>query len=906
MIEHNLKSPLLNDMTVLSCLHDANGIATYLVKSLVTEKTYIFKVISIPESQTHVDGLRYSGAIRTAGDAQEYYARVADGYKTELEAMKAISACGSLDCFPSWHIQPKEEGVGFDIHLLNKHRKTLVEFAASAPMTQAAAVSLALDLSRSMMDLRSAGRVHCNVKPSNIYLDSSGHFILGGLGTFPTEELRFAAVPERMLGRFAAPELFDVLQQPNATVDTYALGLILYNIYNGGHGPLEDEETTSRDAQEKRIRGVALPPPLYADYEMSSIILKACAYSPADRYQTPAELFEALQDYIQRNSITDAPIVPPLVTDDDMLLGEDALREEMQPMHFAKAEDLEDDFVHHFAPDAAVLTESIDAVQNAAEKNAPDADDEVAAILRDFHAQENGLDTAETAENPEGQKAEEKKKKPLPRWIWIAALIVILAGIGVGIYFLLVPGVRDCTVVASDSGSISVSIDSAYPVSAFSAVCVDSFGNSYPGTANGKNIDFTDLHPGTQYTIRLRSARGGTIRGKRSYIASTSLATKVEYFVAKPITETKVELSFDIEGTDQQEWSVVYRSPETAPEEVKFTGHSVVIGNLAPNCLYTFTLQNSEEVSLSGFTQVQYDTTIHVEIGNIHTRYAETGVVLTWNYTGRPPQAWSVLCTDENGKTTELSTAEAQIAIDVLEVETDYTIEIFCSGMSSAASTKVRRDVPGITDYSVTAHDNGNISVLWACDEEVPDGWVVKVYQQGKQNVLWSGETEGNRLSISGLLPNTAYDVVLTPKNGWTVSGTHSATVTTADIGKFSAYNLTNTYIGLFKHSGKAQWGVGDLLNFGNPYKVGESIVFALQPLTKIEKSESEVVATAALRNADGELVRLKSEQRVWNDLWDQNLWLGDFTNLDLPAGKYSLELYFNNAYVNKIPIEIR
>jgi len=902
--ERNLKSPLLNDMTILECLNDANGITTYLAKSLISEKNYIFKIISIPESQTHVEGLRYSGAIRTAGDAQAYYARVADSYKEELEALKALSACGSLDHFPSWHIQPKEEAVGFDIHLLNVHRKTLTEVAASVPMTQSTAVSLALDLCRSMMDLREAGRVHCNVKPTNIYLDSSGHFILGGLGSFPTEKLRFAAIPERMLGKYAAPELFDVLQQPNTTVDTYALGMILYGIYNGGHNPLEDEETTSKDARQKRLSGAALPPPLYADYEMAGIILKACAFSPADRYQTPDELFAALQDYIQRNSITDTVIVPPLVADEDVHLGEDALSEEMEPMHFARAEDLEDDFKHHMAPDAEVLTKSIEAVQHEEKRT---QQDEVDAIIQAYHEDQAQGDKEQDEPVPNIIKpAPLKKKKPIPRPVWIAAAVLLLAAIGVGIYFIMVPGVRDCTVVASDSSSITLELDSAYRAKAFTAVCVDSFGNSYSGEVSGGVINFTGLHPGTQYTIRLRSARGGTIRGKKSCIASTSLATNVEYFVAKPITETKVELSFDIEGTDQQEWTVAYRSSETEQQEVSFTGHSVVIDNLEPNALYTFNLLNSETVSLSGFTQVQYDTTIHVEIGNIYTRYAETSVILTWNYTGRAPQSWSVLCTDANGVKKEFSTTEAQITIHELAVETDYTVEVFCSGMSSAASTTVRRDVPGITDFSVSAHDNGDISVLWACDETVPEGWIVRVYEEGKDRLLLSAETDGNQMTIAGLVPGTAYKVVLGPKNGWTVSGTHSGTVTTAKTAGFASYGLKTSYIGLFKHSGKTQWGVADLLNFGNPYKAGQSIVYALQPMSKIEKSNSEVVTTAALRNADGELVKLKTGRRVWNDLWEQNLWLGDFTDMNEPAGKYTLEIYFNNCLVNKTLVEIR
>lgn len=42
---------------------------------------------------------------------------------------------------------------------------------------------------------------------------------------------------------------------------------------------------------------------MYADYEISEIILKACAFQPADRYQSPQELKDALVEYMKRNQV---------------------------------------------------------------------------------------------------------------------------------------------------------------------------------------------------------------------------------------------------------------------------------------------------------------------------------------------------------------------------------------------------------------------------------------------------------------------------------------------------------------------------------------------------------------------------------------------------------------------------
>jgi len=70
-----------------------------------------------------------------------------------------------------------------------------------------------------------------------------------------------------------------------------------------------------------------ISPPAYADYEMSEIILKACATSPEDRWQDPIEIGQALVAYMQRNGANDTPIVPfiPAKNDDEIPVQEQAL-----------------------------------------------------------------------------------------------------------------------------------------------------------------------------------------------------------------------------------------------------------------------------------------------------------------------------------------------------------------------------------------------------------------------------------------------------------------------------------------------------------------------------------------------------------------------------------------------------
>ena len=86
---------------------------------------------------------------------------------------------------------------------------------------------------------------------------------------------------------------------------------MLYWVYNGGQGPFAESPD---QAESRRLQGEALPPPAYAGYEMAEIILKAAAFRPQARWQSPEEMGQALVSYMQRNPVNDAIIAPPVVT----------------------------------------------------------------------------------------------------------------------------------------------------------------------------------------------------------------------------------------------------------------------------------------------------------------------------------------------------------------------------------------------------------------------------------------------------------------------------------------------------------------------------------------------------------------------------------------------------------------
>lgn len=211
------------------------------------------------------------------------------------------------------------------------------------------------------------GAIHRDVKPSNIYLNAQGHFLLGDLGIAKIDDLKYCTMPESMLSSYSAPELFSLLGTIEPTTDIYSVGLILYRIFNGNHAPFEDENTSAKAADRRRVTGEALPVPMYADYEISEIILKACAFKPEDRYQTPQELKDALVEYMKRNQLDDTLIVPPIAGEHEPV--DLTQEEEVEPVQFADTEAMPEDFKENFSPDTQMLNDLIDSVHKEALKD---------------------------------------------------------------------------------------------------------------------------------------------------------------------------------------------------------------------------------------------------------------------------------------------------------------------------------------------------------------------------------------------------------------------------------------------------------------------------------------------------------------------------------------------------------
>lgn len=297
MPELKMISPLLDNIIAGDAISDHDGIRCYPAMHEITNQKYILKVISVPASQTKFDALLLAGALKNEDEGNRYFEERVKEFVSEIEALQQLSRQeGFLPCV-GYQAAPKDEGVGFDLYILSEYKRSLQRQSSKKPLSQLDALNLGLDICSALTACRRNGYLFTNLKPSNIYMSPNGEYRISDFGLINIKNLSYAILPDHYIGPYTPPEIVDPFSSLNETMDVYALGMILYEIFNGGALP--------------QNKNNSFPVPAYADEELSQIIMKAISVDPQERWRDPTQMGQMLVNYMQKNGANDIPIIPP-------------------------------------------------------------------------------------------------------------------------------------------------------------------------------------------------------------------------------------------------------------------------------------------------------------------------------------------------------------------------------------------------------------------------------------------------------------------------------------------------------------------------------------------------------------------------------------------------------------------
>lgn len=913
MLDHKV-SPLLDAMEMGECFARHDGASCYRILHPESGREFVLKHISVPANEDQVEALLLTGAYASAEEADAYYRKEAEDLVREAEARKRLLDCPYILPFLGVQME-KKEGVGYDVYAVLPKRNSLQEYLNQNAVSHLRGINMGIDLCVALSALREEGYVHGNLKPGNVFFSDTGRFLLGDFGLISTEDMQYAVLPEQYKSSYSAPELYGYLGGLNPTVDIYSLGMILYRIYNGNHAPFEDEKTSPKAADAKRVEGEPLPAPIYADYELAEIILKACAFAPEDRYQSPEEMRIELEQYMRRNAVSDHLIVPPLVRDEAPLAPE-AAGEETEPVRFADPEKLDEGFKKAFTPEPGKggREKNKDKKRKKDEEPLPLSEE---PILSDEPPQ-LAADRRRLA-----QKLKKAKQRRRRAWIaFAAAMVLLIAAIGLYEFTDLGKGlwhyfVRVDKLEVSDvsADSLRLHLSSDTDSEAFTAWCQDAHGNSKTGRFVDGTAVFDGLTPNTQYSLRVELPGLHKLTGQTAVSASTKAMTELLRFEALPGSDpdsVRLELGVKDEATEPAFWTLRWGKTGEEPTEIQFTGHSCTLSGLEGGQAYSFTLVQTEGLYLTGTLSAEYTAPKPVEASELKLESIRDGAALvSWRCGPELPEAWRLSCTDPQGQELPVELQEAQAReegwycsalIPGIQPEQVYTVKLEADGLPAALSVELKDDLVTIESFTAEATADG-LSLRWTANREPAAGWrIIAAFGEGlRLEDLVHGDS-----CVLAVLPDTDYSVTLEAADGSTVEGNDSLSVRSQYSQRFVQMGLDRrTTLGTYYTPEKEDWSYSDLGGGTIRYRHDDSITFLITAGGWPVDSDQEVSVHYVIQDSAGATVNVQQEKLVWNEMWDGNRWSGRIPWLPETPGSYSFSVFVNSQRMGTIPFTL-
>lgn len=165
---------------------------------------------------------------------------------------------------------------------------------------EAEMLPLAIEVAEGLKAAHAAGLIHRDIKPGNILLDAEGHARIVDFGLSLVTQGGKAQAEEIWATPYYVPPETIEGHPEDFRSDIYAFGATLYHALAGV--PACDEETMGTQAlREAKLRVVPLgeKDPTLSE-EICSIVDKAMAYSPDDRYSSYEEMIRALGSALKR------------------------------------------------------------------------------------------------------------------------------------------------------------------------------------------------------------------------------------------------------------------------------------------------------------------------------------------------------------------------------------------------------------------------------------------------------------------------------------------------------------------------------------------------------------------------------------------------------------------------------
>ena len=284
------------------------------------------KKLTIPRDNGEIEEL-YSQSFSTDSITAHYKNRMEE-LVGEYGLMQSLNGCpNTVTCYDIRYVR-HDDNIGWDIYIRMELLLPLKK-ALGSIYSEDTVRALGIQMCGALIACHRENIIHRDIKPENIMVSDRDIFKLGDFGIAKISEKTASGTLTGSYG-YMAPEVAN-RQHYGAGADIYSLGMVLYwmmNRHTLPFLPLPPSIPTGaqrQQAQDRRLSGEPLPPPVDGSEALKKIVLKACAFAPAERYRSAEEMQAALQSCLsapaaprmqrQEPMAPPAPISEPTVID---------------------------------------------------------------------------------------------------------------------------------------------------------------------------------------------------------------------------------------------------------------------------------------------------------------------------------------------------------------------------------------------------------------------------------------------------------------------------------------------------------------------------------------------------------------------------------------------------------------
>lgn len=901
-------------------------------------RRFIVKTITVPASQTQMDALLLTGAFPDSAAALDYFREQAESISGEAELLQRLSKLEGFLAYNECTLStPGDNQLGYQVNLVSPFRRSLERYIRTSPVTHLEMVNLGLDLCAALACARRAGYLYVDLKPSNIFITDEKEYKIADLGFVALDALPFTSMPEKYLSPYTAPELREPLEVIGTSADTYSVGMILYRLLNNGKLP-----APNRDWSEP------LNAPVNADQEIWEIVMKACAPNPADRWESPTAMGQALVAYMQRNTIDNIPLTEPVVNrqtgklpkftgilpkvaaeqvaDGQTLVfsavaaesgeSEAAAPDEADAAPTAKEEPTEQEQTAS-APEETESEQPVQAEAEAAEQ-IPEQDEAEDALADAEEMQTSAPD--ESARGILGLKArraydpgthkdlpvEEKPKKKFP-WKKVLVTITVLAILGAagfgGMWYYQTMYVQhvDGLEVSGTRDGLTVSVSAGFDTGKLTVSCADPYGNAKTAPVVDGKATFEDLRAGTLYNITVNPGKGHKLEGETYAIFTTDHEANVVSLSAVAGAEDgTMIISLNVDGREPEKWLAVCSAEGVEDTAVTFSGHSVTIRGLTVGKDYLLSLSAEDGSAVSGKTQLEFSVMGLVLAENLTINGEQEGQLeVVWDSPKLPVESWEVRCYSDNYDQTQ-TVLDTRAVFEGIDSANAYTVEVTAAGMTQSTRATISANPIRITDFKATVSGNA-INLTWAATGATPvGGWLVMYSIDGSPtpNVV---KTETTSAEIKLVIPASTYEFTIQAADGTSIfHNVYQEKTPEKPLFQLQGINPEKVQLRTLKTPGEG-WRADDVEDeqYVNTFRKGDSISVALISSGNFYLQPTDVTIRFVYRDESGAVMlgNITEDTYNWKDLWyDKDYHKGelDLHNTPIQPGNYTLELYFD------------